>query len=349
MIDELDAIREVHGLVGSPDEGRRSASRIELLSQIELEAGSERTAAGHSRGRRWFRLRFSVAGAGALSGVAAAVVAVLVLVLIGHGGAVQPPTAAAAVLERAAKATGMVSPLHLGPDQFWFVEDEMVTNTDQHPQRCKARCYAIHVRRWWVGANRFEFQQYETAHLAKRTTVTKAPPNLPLKGRPDSTRWSGVGGRYDLFLGYRRMLTASTDVRSLDHLVTHAQWSPRTKPPAGIAGQEVRFSTMWEILNQPRVPARMLTGLYRLLATWPGARLVGRRTDTLGRPALEIAYNYPTLPGYGTKVEWRLLFDPKTYVLLDDIVVGTGKHFVYQDIAFVRSGLVSRIGAFPKG
>jgi hypothetical protein len=101
------------------------------------------------------------------------------------------------------------------------------------------------------------------------------------------------------------------------------------------------------ILLQPRVPARMLSGLYRLLATLPGVRVKGQVRDALGRPAIEVICQLPEARNSDTHTKLELLFDPKTYVLLDFLNTITGKYPSYSDAAYVRSGLVDRIGGLP--
>jgi hypothetical protein len=278
--------------------------------------------------------------------VAAAVVAAVIV--IGHGGAVQPQSAAAAVLERAAKAPAMVSPLHLGPHQYWYVEDVTALQTTQHPRTCKADCDETQVVRWWVGPSKYSMHTYVIARPAKRTTVTQAPPNVPMKAAPNSVRWSGIGGGYDRGLHYQAMLTVPTSVGALRKLTAHLGLQPNSKPLPRVDEEQFIFENVQGILQQPRVPARMLSGLYRLLATLPGARLVGQVTDTLGRPAVEVLYKLPEAPASHTHLSYALLFDPKSYVLLDVLSTATGKYPSYDDTAYVNSGLVKRIGGLPK-
>lgn len=148
------------------------------------------------------------------------------------------------------------------------------------------------------------------------------------------------------------MLTLPTNLGSLRKLMARPL-PPTVRLPPNWSSQprwsqeQITFENITGILQQPRVPARMLSGLYRLLATMPGARFEGRVTDTLGRPALEVAYEFPEAPGSKTHTEVALLFDPASYVLLDTLSTATGKNPYYADLAFVRSGLVNRIGALP--
>lgn len=347
---ELEAIRAVASCEVEPDRQHRERARAELMTMITRELT---TVDGARRERfRWRRTISAPArGIGALSGLAAAIAA-LVLIL-GHGGAAQPTSAAAALLERAANATAMVSPVHLGPGQVWYVEQVWTGQTTEYPRTCKADCYETRVVRWWVGPRRYSMHQYVISRSAKLERITKAPPNVPMTAAPYSPRWSGVGGGYDLLFHYKLMLTAPTGTNSLRALLLH---------PPGLRGVPAKMPR-WEaeqlileniqgILLEPRVPARMLSGLYRLLATMPGATLKGEVTDTLGRRAVEVEYRLPVGPRqHGQDLRYELLFDPKSYVLLDTIGITTSRKLPtsYSEEAYVTSGLVHRIGGLPGG
>lgn len=239
----------------------------------------------------------------------------------------------------------MVSPLHLGPHEYWYVEDVTAGPRAQNMKRCGNACYDIGVERWWVGARRFVSHYYVLADSAKPTTITQTPPNVPMTAARYSPRWSGIGPGYDRTLSYQRMLTTPTDVNSLRNLVLNLGVSRYSKPVSRIDKEGLIFSNIGGILEEPRVPARMLSGLYRLLATLSGASVVGRVTDTLGRQTIEVTYKLPEPSG---SINLALLFDAKTYVLLDTHQTATGKYPSYSYTAYVRSGLVSNIGALPK-
>jgi hypothetical protein len=348
MIDdafELDAIRAVSPLRGEPDPGRRAAAQAELMRLVSAQGADMRQTRRSLRTPRARRFPVPAWSLGALATIAAAVVASVSLV--GHGGAVQPQSAAAGILDRAAQAPAMVSPMHLGPGQYWYVEDVLAGPRAQNMHACGNACYEIRVVRWWVGANRYVSHQYVIERSAKPTAVTALPPNAPLKAARYSPRWSGVGGGYDQILHYSQMLTMPTDVGSLKDLTSHLGLQPNAKPLSPIDEEQLMFTNIQGILVEPRVPARMLSGLYRLLATLPGASVVGMVTDTLGRRVLEVTYRYPEAPGADMHLELALLFDPKTYVLLDTRSIATGKYPSYSDMAYVRSGVVDRIGALP--
>ncbi len=346
MIDdglELEMIRAVLTLDGEPDPERRSTADAELMALVRAETADARRARRATRTPRARRFPVPAWSVGALAAIAAAVVAAVSL--IGHGGAAQPQSAAAAILDRAAQAPAMVSPAHLGPGQYWYVEDVTAGPRAQNMHACGNACYEIRVVRWWVGARRYVSHQYVIALSAKPTAVTALPPNVPLKAARYSPRWSGVGAGYDQILHYQQMLTVPTNTGSLRDLTSHLGLQPNTKRLSPIDEQQLMFTNIQAILVEPRVPARMLSGLYRLLATLPGASVVGMVTDTLGRRAVEVTYRYPETPGADTRLELALLFDPKTYVLLDTRSIATGKYPSYNDMAYVRSGVVNRIGA----
>jgi hypothetical protein len=349
-IDEL--LRQSANAVERDEEAeRRAISRAQRALSAVIAAATQddlshsRRLASQQRERSLAIPAWSI---GALSSFAALVVAVFILV--GHDGAVQPPSAAAAVLERAAKSPGMVSPLHLESGQVWYVEEVSAGQMTQDLRTCKARCYGTRVIRWWVGPSRYSMHQYRPRYSAQLITVTKQPPNVPMHAARFSARWSGVGPGYDQMLHYNVMLTTPTDVRSLRKLLSHLFVPTQSKPEPHWLQEQMIFGNIAGILSQPRVPARMLSGLYRLLATLPGISLRGQVTDTLGRPAVEVLYRFRNDgPGSKTRTTVELLFDPKTYALLDVLNTSTGKYAQSSDLAYVRSGLVSRIGGLPTG
>jgi hypothetical protein len=148
------------------------------------------------------------------------------------------------------------------------------------------------------------------------------------------------------------MLTVSTSVSSLRWLLWHLPSQHWPGPQPRWAVEQIIFMNIQGILLEPRVPARMLSGLYRLLATMPGATLKGDVTDTLGRRALEVDYRYPLSPRErGTDMKLALLFDPESYALLDVTQTTTSTKFPdsYSETSYVNSGLVHHIGALPSG
>jgi hypothetical protein len=350
QIDEL--LRQSANAVERDEEAeRRAISRAQRALSAAIAAATQddlphlRHRASQKRKRRLAIPAWSI---GALSSFAALVV--VAFIFIGHDGAVQPPSAAAAVLERAAKAPAMVSPLHLGAGQVWYVEDVYVGQLTQNPRTCKAKCYVTRVIRWWVGANRYSMHEYHPKYSAQLMTVTKQPPNVPMHAARFSPRWSGVGPGYDRALHYSVMLTTPTDVGSLSNLLSRLSAPSQPKPEPRWLRNQIIFTNIDGILSQPRVPARMLSGLYRLLATLPGVRLKGQVTDTLGRPAVEVLFRFLNDgPGSKTRTAVELLFDPKTYALLDVLDTSTGKYAQSSYMAYVRSGLVRRIGGLPTG
>ncbi len=346
---ELEAIRAVMAADGDPDAGRHARARRELVTMISREPSMvEDSRQKPRRGRR--RLAVRSWGVGGFSAVAvAAAVAVAVLVLA-HGGAVQPASAVAALLNRAANSTSLVGPVHLGPGQVWYVEQEWVDGSPT--AACKTDCYETRLLRWWVGLRRYSMHTYVLSRSTKRPTITHAPPDVPMKAARFSARWSGVGGGYDRIFHYKLMLNASTSPSSLRSLLLHppgVRGVPRK--PAGWEREQLIFAGINTILLEPRVPSRMLSAIYRLLATMPGTTLKGRVTDTLGREAIEVDGQSPLAPTvHGTKERFALLFDPKSYTLLDTFqITANKKSRSYSYMANVSHGLVRQIGGLPAG
>ena len=348
---ELEAIRAVAVIEGEPDLQRRVLARSELAAMIAVaETADVRTSSPRRRPPQRFPIR--ALGISAVSSCAAA--AVVVVLLLGRGGAVEPASAVAAILGRAADATSLVTPIHLRPGQVWYVEQAMTDGPASRSTPCKRDCYETRMVRWWVGPNRYSMHTYVIGRSRQFRLITHAPPNVPLTPARYSARWSGVGGGYDRIFHYKLMLTTSTSPAPLRRLLLH---------PPGVRGiparmprweaEQVILGSIQGILLEPRVPARMLSGLYRLLATIPGATLKGAVTDTLGRHAIEVDYRLPLGPriAHEAVIKFALLFDPKTYVLLDtngtNISRTTKFPSSYWELSYVNSGIVHHIGGLP--
>lgn len=349
---ELEAIRAVAFVEDEPDRERRVRARSELAAMIaSAESGNVRTSSRRRRLLLGFTIR--ALGIGAVSSCAAA--AVVVVLLLGRGGAVQPASAVAAILGRAADATSLVTPVHLRPGQVWYVEQAMTDGPAPRSTGCQRDCYETRMVRWWVGPNRYSMHTYVLGRSKQFRLITHAPANVPITPARYSARWSGVGGGYDRNFHYKLMLTTSTSPAALRRLLQH---------PPGVRGiparmprweaEQVILGSIQGILLEPRVPARMLSGLYRLLATIPGATLKGAVTDTLGRHATEIDYRLPLGPriAHEAVIKFALLFDPKTYVLLDTNGTNMSRTAKfpssYWELSYVNSGIVHHIGGLPE-
>lgn len=348
---ELEAVRAVAVVEGVPDLDRRARARAELAAMIaSAETGNTRA----SERRRGPLQRFPIRALG-ISAVSSCAAAVTVMVLLlGHGGAVQPASAVAAILGRAADATSLITPVHLRPGQVWYVEQAMTNGPAPNSTGCQRDCYEIRMVRWWVGPNRYSMHTYVLGRFKQFRLIKHAPRNVPLTPARYSARWSGVGGGYDQLFHYKLMLTTSTRPAALRRLLMHP---PRVRGiPARMPrseAEQVILGSIQGILLEPRVPARMLSGLYRLLATIPGATVKGAVTDSLGRHAIEVDYRLPEGPriGHEAAIRFALLFDPKTYVLLDTngtiISHNTKYPPSYWELSYVNSGIVHRIGDLP--
>jgi hypothetical protein len=335
MSEELTALRSVLGDVDGPSDRAWSEARAALMAEIEGVSGSVPAR----RSRRWM----SAAGLVATLGVAAAVL--LATQVFVRGGAVQPASAAAAVLRRAADAALASPPARLKPGQYWYTENIGTYRDVGTTQRGLVGALVSEVSQLWVGRER----------LLSRTRIVKVAPaagSRPWQQRAirsffrvgvRSARSSARG--IDVPVSYQAMLRAPRSRSALARWVLHAESAPGFTPKPRYRAQ-IMFTTIHDILIEPMVPARVRAGLYRVAATVQGVRMLGRTQDTLGRAALAVGFR-----DHASGYEDELLFDPVSYALLDyreTAVARIGAHLpagsVMEETAFLHAGVVHRFG-----
>ncbi|GAA2109578.1 hypothetical protein GCM10009780_64200 [Actinomadura alba] len=112
------------------------------------------------------------------------------------------------------------------------------------------------------------------------------------------------------------------------------------------------WSTAQDLLAGPITPGTK-AALYRLLAQQKGIELVGKVTDSLGRPgvslAMDVGMEKPRIRG-GRPFEARLIIDPKSAELLAyeaHAVDDRGRREVQLSMAYQSMGWVNSLGARP--
>jgi hypothetical protein len=351
---DLELVRELHP-AGSERDHARELARAALLAEIERAAiapGRRRRAvSAPPRGRRRPARPARLAGLG-LAGALAAVAAGIVLALSLHGGAANPPSAAAVVLQRAARvAEAAGGPRQLRPGEYWYVKSVWTTPGVQLAEPTGrgsdtiVNALSTYERQAWIGLDRPG--RVESHVVGPITFLSAAARRQWIRGgRPRAL--PGYNGSLppNAFIEpYRKLLRLPSNVDALWQLLYRgagngsAAWK-----------RHEMFTEVGDFLREDPIPAKVRAALYRVTARIPGIQVLGLTRDGIGRPALAIALN-DTL--YGERSE--LLFDPKTSQLLGERSVLVKPPPAYhvkpgtvdEAATYITSGIVERIGQVP--
>jgi hypothetical protein len=345
---DLELVRELHPDVDvCPDDRAHDRARAALLAEIE-GAGRPRPQA-----TRRHRHRRHLAPLG-LAGALAAVAAGMVLALSLRGGAANPPSAAAIVLQRAARvAEAGGGPRVLRPGEYWYVKTIWTTTgvgfagARGRPLGLIVNGLSTYERQAWIGLDRPG--RVESHVVGPPMFLTAAARQKWIRaGRPpeQNAGFSGSLPPNAFDLPYRELLVLPTNVDALWQLLYR-------KAQGGSAAwrRHEMFTEIGDLLREDPIPAKVRAALYLVAARIPGIRLLGLTRDGIGRPALAVALN-DTL--YGERSE--LLFDPKTSSLLGErtVVVKPPPAYhvmpgtVESGATYITSGIVERIGQVPR-
>jgi len=288
----------------------------------------------------------------------AAVVAGLVLALSLRGGAANPPSAAALVLQRAAQAAeASGGPRQLRPGEYWYVKSIWTTPGVQFAEPSGrasdtiVNALSTYERQAWIGLDRPG--RVESHVVGPITFLSAAARRQWIRaGRPrELPGFNGALPPNAFLLPYRQLLSLPTNVRSLWQLLYREAGS---RPGQGNAAwkRHEMFTEIGDLLREDPIPAKVRAALYRVAARIPGIQVLGLTHDGIGRPALAVALNDKL---YGMRSE--LLFDPKTSALLGErsVVVKPPPAYhvkpgtVHEGATYISSGIVERIGQVPGG
>jgi hypothetical protein len=350
---DIKLVRELHPAAeqpsGSDAAPARERARGALMAEIErVDTPPPRGSFFHAPLRRQRRLAGIVALAVALA------VAVAVPLSL-RGGAANPTSAAAAVLQRAAHAAAASGgPRQLRPGEYWYVKSyetvagAIVAAPPSVLGRLRVIADALQTteRQVWIGV--------DTPGLVV-TRITRPITFLSAAARKQWVRYGRPRqltpvGRISLPPGtfirpYRQLLALPSNVDALSRVIEHGagKGSPRWK-------RHEMFTEIGDLLREDPIPAKVRAALYLVAARIPGIQMLGLTHDGIGRPALAVSLNDSL---YGMREE--LLFDPHTSALLGEssVVVNPPPAFhvkpgsVRTGSTYVDSGIVERIGQVP--
>ncbi len=278
----------------------------------------------------WPRLRL---GFGAAVAVGAAAIAAVVLGL-GAGGTLSPqPASAASVLRTSANALQRSGEsLALAPGDYLYTKTATwFRYTQLTPRPIVVR--SIHeewIARDGTGRNRNDV-----------VSGSRGPggPGDPTRSTDDRLRATArpflLSTVPSISLSYRQLRRLPADPAGLTAVVDRIATRSRVALsfPGGQLQAVVKFALLRGLAQTP-APPRVRAALYRVLATTPGIRLVGRRTDSVGRTGVALAV---TLAG---AVRLELIIDPSTGDLLQ-----TSRTLLHRSplMAGQPAGLVNRV------
>jgi hypothetical protein len=340
---DLDLVRELHPAADRDAGGRaRERARAALMAEIE------RVPSVAAPARR--RPRLAPVG---LAAALAAVVAGIVLALSLRGGAANPPSAAALVLQRAARvAEAAGGPRQLRPGEYWYVKSIWTTPGVQFAEPSGrasdtiVNALSTYERQAWIGLDRPG--RVESHVVGPITFLSAAARQQWIRaGRPrELPGYNGSLPPNAFNEPYQKLLRLPTNVRSLYQLL----YREAGQRSSAAWKRHEMFTEIGDLLREDPIPAKVRAALYLVAARIPGIKLLGLTHDGIGRPALAVALN-DTL--YGMRSE--LLFDPKTSRLLGErsVVVTPPRTYhvkpgtVHEGATYITSGIVQRIGQLP--
>jgi hypothetical protein len=347
------AVGRGHGVASG-----RERARAALLAAIESAEGAPRPSDVRWRRRsRWLRRRSRwprrprLAPLG-LAGVAAAVAVGVVLALSLRGGAGNPPSAAALVLQRAARlAEAAGGPRQLHPGEYWYVQSIWTTPGVQFAAPggrgpdLIVDALSSYERQAWIGLDRPG--RVVSRVVGPITFLSAAARQQWVRaGRPRALPgYNGSLPPNAFIRPYRQLLSLPTNVEALWQLLYRgagngsAAWK-----------RHEMFTEIGDLLREDPIPAKVRAALYLVAARIPGIQVLGLTHDAVGRPALAVALN-DTL--YGERDE--LLFDPRTSALLGErsVVVKPPSSYhvkpgaAWSGATYLTEGIVERIGQVP--
>ncbi len=270
----------------------------------------------------------------AVVGAAAAVIAALALTGVWRGGAVRPDAAAAAVLQRAARAAEASGfPGVLRPGEYWYVKARFTSQGNSPIGNGVNYAYLITytVELWTArdGSGRTVTHAIRTSFPTARDRHRWEQAGRPVLQRNSSGSHPRATPRWISGMTYAQMIALPTSVDALTR---------RLEPGGKGSSADALFTTIGDLLREDPIPAPLRAALYRIAAGIPGIHLVRLPHYETGRSALAVTY---TRTDDGPILIGELLFDPRTFELLGEWETG-GSTSAYLD-----QGIVKHLGQRP--
>lgn len=204
----------------------------------------------------------------------------------------------------------------------------------------------LQIRQIWIGWN-------GSGRIAETSSDPRFPtpddraawiadgrPHLPARGHFDQRF-----GRHGLTLGPVNEWKLPTKAARLGALLR------KRAIEGGPPGPREDFVQVGDLLRETDAPPALRAALFKVAASIPGVRILGRRTDRLGRTGIVVAYlDRPPAGTYrGMYGLDELIFAPKSSALLDEqtVLVDTKAHTaaITSWTAYVATGIVNSVTA----
>ncbi len=312
MIGLEELLRERNHAVPSGDAVERQAldrARQTLRAAIADEAQTRGSVASRPlRPRRWLRL--AVVG-----GLAAAIAVAVVALLPGRahndfGGLGPAPASAKVLLLRAAARIERQSWHPLKPGEYYYVRTEGRTPYEKGPTPASTkRARQLQVSDTWIGADGFgRVVQRGDEVLLFHASPQRIAVEHQLQNRRAHLQVLAYSQPY-LFVDrdYAQLIRLPAKPVALRRFIernARGSGSPQNRAALYAGG----------LLQQGApLPPALTAAFYRVIASLPEMRLIGRTHDPLGRPGVAVRFLGGRGGGY-----WEMIFNPRTGSLLSD-------------------------------
>jgi hypothetical protein len=287
VIDELEWLKQRRPEVPPPTEAALQAGRQALERSIARERSVP------ARRRVWL-IRAGM--------VAAACVAVAVLIgFVGAGSPTEPPSAAAAELNRLALVAEFAPSPVLRPGQYYYVESE-----DSYEAIYSNR-FAVMApvhREAWFGRDlsgwlrETQGKAYFPTAQDRGGWIAAGRPALGSPGTSDTAFGPGCWGMLNLTALPTDPVTLRADLVA-------------RRIEGGPPGSGEDFIQIGDLLRENYAPAKLRSAVYKVAATIPGVQLLGTIRDHAGRTGIGLAK-------IDRGIRYELIFDPRTSALLGE-------------------------------
>ena len=293
----------------TPERYRRELLDALLAHAATLPAPDSVPAAGRRAGRR--RARTPVIVRRLVPAVALAAILAAVVLVLRSGGVLRPqPATAAGVLNASAAALGRDGGSRaLAPGEYFY---SRIAVWWRYAQFSPHPYVVASIQEDWIardgrGRSRYHVAALSGAGVNRSLPLTRSQDT---QERQSEARPFILSTAPEILFSYsqlRRLPTDPTRLAAAIDRLAERYHVDRLFPQRDIR-TAIRFGILRGLAETP-TSAQLRAGLYRVLATTPGIRLLGRTRDSIGRSGVAIAVNVQD-------AQLEMIIDPTTGRLL---------------------------------
>lgn len=233
-----------------------------------------------------------------------------------------------------------------GPGQYQYTDSVSRTLGELAQYRRPFWVSYLQTRQIWIGwngsgrlAEASSDPRFPTPH-DRAAWIADGRPHLPATGHFDQRF-----GRNGLTLGPVNEWKLPTNPARLGAMLR------KRAIEGGPPGPREDFVQVGDLLRETDAPPALRAALFKVAASIPGVRILGRVTDRLGRAGIVVAYldRRPAGKYRGMHGLDELIFAPKTSALLDEqtVLVNTRAHraAITSWTAYIATGVVDSVTA----